>query len=358
MINYEPVLIKISAVAAEEIAWLWRPYLPLGKVTILDGLPGTGKTYFALALAAALSSGSPIFNEPTGEPAKVIYMTREDGLADTIKPRLDKMGATGENILILKGSTPFGSTDNLSDQPLSERGKDYRPFNLSQLEVLEAALEQTWPRLVIIDNITSYLGPKIGMNQAQDIAALLNAISDLAHQHQAAFLLIRHPAKQIRDFTIYSGAGSYAFAGVVRSMLLIGRDPQDPDTSVMVHNKYNLSGQGPSVSFGITEDGIFEWRGYSAVTASQLTAPDAVKEKISQNVKQLAKEWLLGLLKDGPLASKMAYRMAGSAGISKRTLERAKEELRISSLKSAEGWFWILPPDAGDLGGLGGLGEN
>ncbi len=350
--NYEPVLLKLSNLAAEEIAWLWRPYLPLGKVTILDGLPGTGKTYFALALAAALSNGSPIFNEPTGEPAKVIYLTREDGLEDTIKPRLDKMGANGEHILVLKGSANFGSMDGGSRQPLSAGGKDYRLFDLSQLEVLEAALEQTKPRLVIIDNIASYLGPKIGMNQAQGIAVLMNAISDLAQKYQAAFLLIRHPAKKLRDFVIYSGAGSYAFAGVVRSMLLIGKDPEDPDTSVMVHSKYNLSGQGPSVSFGITEDGSFEWRGYSAVTASQLFAPDAVKEKFSQSLKQLAKKWLLGMLQDGPLAATQVFDEAKKAGISERTLKRAKEELGIKSVKSVEEWFWVLSSTGGGSGDL------
>jgi hypothetical protein len=354
---YEPLLTKISAVEAEEISWLWKPYIPRGKVTILDGLPGTGKTYFALALAAALSAGGSIFDEPATEPAKVIYLTQEDGLEDTIKPRLDKLNANGDNILILKGSTEqtgihlnkLGMADGQSEIPQPQDAQNYRPFDLSQIKVLEAALEQVQPQLVIIDNITSYLGPKIDMNKAQAVAPLMNELAGLARKTRCGFLMIRHPSKSVKDFAIHIGAGSYAFAGVVRSMLLIGKDPEDPSKSVMVHNKYNLSLQGQSLSFRITEEGDFKWGGYCDVTAAQLIARDTHREGRNQYQKELAKELLIQLLKDGPILAKLVYEATKRAKISERTIDRVKEELNIQSIKTLEGWVWVLPSVRGAL---------
>jgi hypothetical protein len=360
MISYEPVLTKISAIEPEELSWLWDPYIPEGKITILDGLPGTGKTYFALAMAAALSTGSPICDEPAGAPVKTIYMTREDGIADTIRPRLDKLDADGDNILILQGSKEpaqalqfdlksFGvlGTDE-AEKSIAEGSAKYQPFDLSQIEVLETALNQVQPKLVIVDNVTSFLGLN-DMNNAQEIAALLNKISNLAQQFQCAFLLIRHPSKSAKGHSIHRGAGSFAFAGVVRSMLLIGKDPEDPSTSVLVHHKFNLSKQGQSIRFWITDEGLFAWCGYCDVTASQLIAPESSWNGNHLKQKELAKDLLIRLLRDGAQSANLIYQVAERAKISGRTIERAKEELGILSVKSSEGWSWTLPDNFSDL---------
>ena len=79
-------LINMSEITRQEVDWLWYPYIPFGKVTIVQGDPGEGKTMLLMSLIARLSNGEPVFGqEEVREPMTCIYQTAEDGLADTIK---------------------------------------------------------------------------------------------------------------------------------------------------------------------------------------------------------------------------------------------------------------------------------
>ena len=94
-------IIRMSEVDTQTVEWLWEPYIPFGKVTIVQGNPGEGKTTFALRLAAACTTGGTLPGMKPLPPFQVIYQTAEDGLGDTVKPRLIEADADLDRVLVI-----------------------------------------------------------------------------------------------------------------------------------------------------------------------------------------------------------------------------------------------------------------
>ena len=311
-------MIKMSEVQSQEVSWLWYPFIPYGKLTIIQGDPGDGKTTLVLNIAAWLSKGEGLDSEmKLSEPVNVIYQSAEDGLADTVKPRLELAGADCERILVI----------------------DEKEKSLSMVdERLEKAIVQTKARMLILDPIQAYLGGGMDMNRANEARDMTKKLGALAEKHQCAIVLIGHMNKAAGNKAAYRGMGSIDFFAVARSVLLVGRVEGEPNIRAVVQIKNNLAAFGHPKAFALSEDG-FQWLGDYEITADEVLGGIAPKANKMEQAKRLLRE--LALTTDA-IQSNEIFDMADEQGISKRTLENAKREFGIRAKKINNSWYWEL----------------
>lgn len=329
-------IVCLSDVHPEAVIWLWEPYIPCGKLTLLEGDPSIGKTFVALAWASIASRGNPWPDAKDGslrgrnEPADVLYMTAEDGLADTIRPRLDAMGADVSRIHCLVGG----------------RGIDGTPcgVSLSDLDILGAALTKVRPVLLIVDPIQAFLGAKVDMHRANEVRPILAGLSGLAEKHGCAVVAIRHLAKGRAEKSMYKGLGSIDFTAAARSVLIAAKESGDTDARAIVHLKSSCAPPGASMGYKLT-DGKLQWTGKSEMTAATATAPEATCDENS--AMEEAGDWLQSELSHGPRLSADLHRSAHAAGIASRTLRRAANRLGVHKQKQGFGpsaeVTWSIP---------------
>ena len=320
-------LINMEMVEVEQIEWLFYPFIPFGKVTIIQGDPGEGKTTMVLQIIAKLTKGEAIFprqeqkiEEKNGaempvdsnvdnlmEPVNVIYQTAEDGLGDTIKPRLLAAGADCSRVLVI----------------------DDREQPLTMLDIrLEEAIVQTKARLVVLDPIQGFLGAEVDMHRANEIRPLMKRVAVLAEKYHCAIILIGHMNKNSNGKSSYRGLGSIDFQAAARSVLIVGRIKDEPEVRVVCHVKSSLAPEGKSIAFRLDKDNGFEWIGEYDISADDLLSGDSRGQKSRK-----AKEFLLEILADGGMAQKKIEEEAEKRGIKKKTLRNAKLELEIDSVK-------------------------
>ena len=250
------------------------------------------------------------------QPVNVIYQTAEDGLGDTIKPRLLAAGADCSRVLVIDDQ----------DQPLT------------MLDVrLEEAIMQTKARMVVLDPIQGFLGTDVDMHRANEIRPLMKRVAVLAEKYHCAIILIGHMNKNSNGKSSYRGLGSIDFQAAARSVLIVGRLKDEPETRVMCHVKSSLAPEGKSVAFRLDKETGFQWIGEYDISADDLLSVDARGQK-----SRIAKEFLLDILADGGMAQKKIEEEASKQGIKKKTLRNAKQELEIDSVKRGNQWFWIL----------------
>ncbi len=311
-------MIKMSEIQSQEVSWLWYPFIPYGKLTIIQGDPGDGKTTLVLNIAAWLSKGEGLDSEmKLSEPVNVIYQSAEDGLADTVKPRLELAGADCERILVI----------------------DEKEKSLSMVdERLEKAIVQTKARMLILDPIQAYLGGGMDMNRANEARDMTKKLGALAEKYQCAIVLIGHMNKAAGNKAAYRGMGSIDFFAVARSVLLVGRVEGEPDIRAVVQIKNNLAAFGHPKAFALSEDG-FQWLGDYEITADEVLGGIVPKANKMEQAKRLLRE--LALTTDA-IQSNEIFDMADEQGISKRTLENAKRELGIRAKKINNSWYWEL----------------
>ncbi len=311
-------MIKMSEIQSQEVSWLWYPFIPYGKLTIIQGDPGDGKTTLVLNIAAWLSKGEGLDSEmKLSEPVNVIYQSAEDGLADTVKPRLELAGANCERILVI----------------------DEKEKSLSMVdERLEKAIVQTKARMLILDPIQAYLGGGMDMNRANEARDMTKKLGALAEKYQCAIVLIGHMNKAAGNKAAYRGMGSIDFFAVARSVLLVGRVEGEPDIRAVVQIKNNLAAFEHPKAFALSEDG-FQWLGDYEITADEVLGGIAPKANKMEQAKRLLRE--LALTTDA-IQSNEIFDMADEQGISKRTLENAKRELGIRARKINNSWYWEL----------------
>ena len=311
-------LIHMSETESEEVSWLWYPFIPYGKLTIVQGDPGDGKTTFVLNVAAKLSKAEALDETmKCEEPIHIIYQTAEDGLADTVKPRLEKAGADCTRISVI----------DESDKSLSM--VDAR---------LEEALQRTNAKLLILDPIQAYLGGGMDMNRANEARDMTKRLGVLAEKYKCAIVLIGHMNKAAGNKAAYRGMGSIDFYAVARSVLLVGRIEGEPELRALVQIKNNLAAFGHSKAFRLSENG-FDWIGDYEITADEVLGGIAPKTNKTEQAKELLRE----LAKEkSMLPSNEIIELAKQENISKRTLENAKKELGIRAKKINSVWYWVL----------------
>ena len=297
-------IIRMSDMELTPVDWLWKPYLPFGKLSVLQGNPGEGKTYFAMHLAAACTNGKLLPNMERMEPFNVIYQTAEDGLGDTVKPRLIEAGADLDRVLVIDDSDVQLT---LSD------------------ERIEKAIIENNARLVIIDPIQAYLGADVDMNRANEVRPIFMRLGQVAQRTGCAILLIGHLNKAAGMQSLQRGLGSIDIAAAVRSVMFIGKLKHDPTMRILTHEKSSLAPPGASLAFSLGDEGGFRWVGEYDITADEMLSGI---EPQRETKTQQAKDLICALLAGGKqVLSEDIDKAALERGIPGRTVRDAKREL-------------------------------
>lgn len=310
-------MIQMEDVQRQEVKWLWFPYIPYGKLTIVQGDPGEGKTTLILNLASCLSKGMGFDGERL-ESMNVIYQTAEDGLADTVKPRLEEAGADCKRILVIDDSE--------------------KALTMSD-ERLEQAVLKVNAKVLILDPIQAYLGDGVDMNRANEARNMTKRLGNLAEKTGCAIILIGHMNKSGGGKAAYRGIGSIDFFAVARSVLLVARVASQPSVRVIAQIKNNLAQEGAPVAFEL-RDNKFEWIGKYDITVDELLGgyANGNGNKLL-HAKKALKEWGN---ETAMLLSSEIFEKGKALGISQRTLEQAKKEIGIKAIRKGTKWYWEL----------------
>lgn len=322
-------VVCMSDVVAEEIVWLWKPFIPIGEFTIIEGIEGLGKSWIGCALACAVADGKPLpFSESEPlEPGNVLMLSAEDSLSHTVKPRLLSMRANLERIFAIDEMFSFSDF------------KDFIKF--------EAVVAEYEPRLVIIDPMFSYTGGK-DLNQESASRPIAGKLIEIAQKYNCAIGGVRHLGKSKGNGDARAaGLGSIAWRASARSVLLVGQDEETGEKAVC-QTKNNLHEQAKiSIGFEIV-NGQFLWKGQpSTLTKEKMLAQPKNDETKAEQTE--ATEFLREVLRDGERASKDVEKEAKEAGIFTYALRKAKGILGVKSIKKGgtfggeKGWFMKLP---------------
>lgn len=322
----QPVLVRVSDVEREEVVWLWESRVPLGKLTLLEGDPGVGKSFCSLAIATAVTRGSGLPGQTKTVPGYVLILSAEDGIADTIRPRLEDMGADLKRVSILRGAK-------------DRKGQEHT-VSLSDLNILEHAISIEKPSLCVVDPLIAYLGRGIDEWKASSVRSVLGPLAGLAEKTGSAVVCIRHLVKSTAR-AVYKGAGSIDFLAACRSAFVFGENPDTPGEFIMAHVKSSLAPKAASLSYSIIQ-GRFLWGGESPITAERLVVTPVTGDEATE--KGEAEAFLREILSEGPLASSEVKKQAREVGVSERTLWRAKTSIGVKANKDGRGgWSWLLP---------------
>jgi hypothetical protein len=325
-------LLTLADVQARAVDWLWQPYLPAGMLAMLSGDPGAGKTYLALAIAAALTIGRVPYSPQKCAPLDVLYMSLENDAACVVRPRFDALGGDATRLHLVRGSV-------LDVGGAAEHGAVW----LTDISVLRDALNKTHARLMVVDPIQSYLGAAVDAHRSNETRPVLDGLARLAEEYRCCVLLLRHLGKAQTGRAIHRGLGSIDLTGAVRCEMLAGCAPDDPQQRAMVQIKNNLGGYGAAVGYVIDETGQFLWTGASALTQSDILAPERIEDTTA---KAEAADWLLNYLADGPRPQDEVRKASYDAGFAWATLRRAKKDAGVRSRKCtfSGGWVWEITP--------------
>ena len=313
-------MIRMSEVQQTEVDWLWYPYIPFGKLTIIQGNPGEGKTFFAMQLAAACTNRKFLPQMDPFEPFNMIFQTAEDGLGDTVKPRLLSAEANLERVLVIDDA------DN--------------PLTLAD-ERIENAIRENNARLVIIDPLQAFLGANVDMNRANEVRPIFRRLAEVAQVTNCAIVMIGHLNKASGSQSTYRGLGSIDITAVVRSLLFIGKVKTDPTTRVIVHEKSSLAPPGQSLAFSLGDEKGFRWIGAYDISAEDLLAGgEGSKTELKQ---EQAVKLIEEFLSEGRKVSIAEInKEATERGISERTVRLARNSMgdKIACERQGKDW-WI-----------------
>ncbi|MGN8779483.1 AAA family ATPase [Blautia sp. HCP3S3_C12] len=315
-------MICMNDVEQTEVDWLWYPYIPFGKLTIVQGNPGEGKTFFAMQLAAACTNQKFLPDMEPFEPFNMIFQTAEDGLGDTVKPRLVSSGADLQRVLVIDDS------DN--------------PLTLAD-DRIEKAIRENNARLMVIDPLQAFLGANVDMNRANEVRPVFRKLADIAQSTGCAIVMIGHLNKASGTQSTYRGLGSIDIAAVVRSILFVGKVKDDPTTRVIVHEKSSLTPPGQALAFSLGDQKGFRWIGAYDISAEDLLAGgEGTRTELKQ---EQAMKLIYEFLSDGREASVAEInKEAIERGISERTVRMVRNSMKEkleSERRGKDWWIWL-----------------
>ena len=306
-----------SSVTQRKVEWLWYPYIPYGKITVIQGDPGEGKSTFILNVAALLTKGKAM---PDGfrvsEPQKVIYQTAEDNLADTVKPRLLSAGADCNQVAYIVD--------------------DEGTLTLEDIRI-EEIIRKTGARLFILDPLQAYLPQGSDMFNAGRMRQQLKRLADVAAKYRCAVVIIGHMNKASGEKNLYRGLGSIDIAAIARSVLMISRDKDDPNIRYMFPVKSSLAPEGAAIGFTFESHRGLKWIGTFDLDKEQIEECSIIGNKWA-----IATRFIGELLEDGDMRSSDMIHKLKILGISERTAQTAKKKMGVSSYKKDNVWFWHL----------------
>lgn len=330
------ILTSLDTVPPERVSWLWKGRIPLGKLTLLDGDPDLGKSTMSLDLAARVSCGQPMPDGSPGMgPADVILLSAEDGLADTVRPRLDAAGADPTRVSAFTVAIPGG---------------DDLPCIPDDLGALRQAITDCHAVLAVVDPLMAFLAGDVNSHRDQDVRRALAPLARIAEQTGCAVLVLRHNSKAQQSNVLYRGGGSIGIIGAARSGLVVGQDPEDETRTILAVAKANLGPKPPSLAYRIVGAangaGRVDWLGPTAHTAKDLLREPPSQEERSQT--DQACDVLRRLLADGKVDARQARReVVEGVGVSPRTVDIAKARLGVIAEREGFGpggrWVWRLP---------------
>jgi hypothetical protein len=334
----EAVTVCLADVEPETVQFLWEDRVPLGKVVIVCGDPGQGKSSVAFDLAARVSSGKKM--PLTGvryEPMSVIVMTAEDGLGDTVVPRLL---AAGADLTKIEAIT-------------ARKGRDGYEAPMSfpeDVDALRAVVDRTDAGLVIIEPLNAFLSGKADSHRDHHVRKALHPLTVMAEETGVAIMIICHLNKSPGGAALYRLGGSIGVAAAARSVLLVAPNPTDPDERILAVIKSNLAAFPQSVVFRLVDEPEYsslrvKWQGFSLLTGEDLLKSSSNER--GRSAQDEAESFLEDVLEDGPIPVTEIKEIAADSGISESTLERAKRSLGIESKRKGFGeggaWEWSLP---------------
>ena len=288
------------------VEWLWFPYIPFGKLTIIQGNPGEGKTYFAMMLTAACTNRKLFPNMEDIEPFNVIYQTAEDGMGDTIKPRLVEAGADLSRVMVIDDSEEVLT---LSD------------------DRIEKAVRQNHVRLVIIDPVQAFIGADVDMNRANEVRPVFRKLGMIAKKTSCAIVLIGHLNKSSGTQSTYRGLGSIDIMAAVRSLIFIGKVKKDPTTRVLIHEKSSLAPPGETMAFKLGDEEGFRWVGAYEISADELL--DGKEGKATETKLERGAKLIQELLVDkNEISIRELDDKAKEQGISGRTMRDVRSRMK------------------------------
>lgn len=318
--------IDLSTVTAREIDWLMEPLIPYGMITIMEGDPGVGKSYLAMHIASQVSVGGSLPGAKKVRRGRVLYLSAEDDLAYTIRPRIDAMGGDPKRIRVQA---------------------DYLSLDEDGLQELFDEVRRKPPSLIIMDPLFAYVPSSQDMYRPNVIRSLLSQLRDIAEYADTAVVVVRHLTKAKRDKAIYQGGGSMDVIGAARSAFLVAEHPDDPEQKIVAHVKHNIAPRGTSWVYELVQEvpegvPVLKWIGPSQLTIDDLMGSDAGDRETALDT---AIDFLREQLKEGPKPVSEIEAQAERRNISKRTIDRARKEIGIVAKKSKNGWVLSLPLD-------------
>ncbi len=316
--------ISLASVKPRKVEWFWKPYIPFGMITILEGDPGQGKSYLSMHLAAQISTGGKLPDGNDITQGQVLYISSEDDASYTIRPRIDAMGGNPEFIRILNADLAF-----------DEEG----------LETLRAELEDYPPEMIIIDPWVSFVPPNTKLTDSAAIRTLLRQMRDIAEEYGCAIMLIRHLTKMKQENALYQGGGTVDMIAAARSALRVGPHPQDDELRVIAHFKHNVGPKGLSWTYRLAQEDDDALPCVEFVGETDLSVDDLSASKEREKPKNAAEEFLKQELAEGPRKATDMKELAEKRSIRERTLDRAKSKLGVIVEQQQRKWIWRLPDD-------------
>lgn len=307
-----------SSVTQQKIEWLWYPYIPYGKLTILQGDPGEGKSTFILNVAALLTRGRDM---PDGYkvsgPQRVVYQSAEDNIADTVKPRLVAAMADCDKVAYIVD--------------------DEYPLTLEDSRI-EKIIEQTGARLFVLDPLQGYLSQDSDLTNAGRMRSQLKRLADIAAKYQCAIVIVGHMNKASGEKNLYRGLGTIDIAAIARSVLMIARDKDNPSIRYMFPVKSSLAPEGAAVAFSMNDLIGFCWLGKRIINTKDLSL---FADEDNKTV--LAAKVMKDVLSANDVMSSHIMRKLKLMDVSPRTINKVKKELGIESYRRDGSWYWHLP---------------
>lgn len=303
-----------STVTQRSVEWLWYPYIPYGKITLLQGDPGDGKSTFMLHLVARITTKGKLPDGKTfPECQNVIYQCSEDSPADTIKPRLIAAGADCDRVA-------FISEEN-DELTIDDRR-------------VEEAIVCTNARLCIFDPIQAYIPPDSDMQNAAKMRAVMKRLAGVAERTRCAIVLIGHMTKAASGKNLYRGLGSIDIAAIARSVLMIERDPEDSSIRYMFPVKSSLAYEGCAIRFMFDRLIGFQFLG----TSNYKSAPMSDMDDGSKA--QRAERMIRAMLLDGEQVGSSVIEHIQGTGISEHTIRLTARKIGVKSFRKGTKWYW------------------